>query len=327
MTEDLVKEHASRPAGEDRRARKRVDDRRAAKPAEQRHHIARVGHELLFVGKSLRRAGKVATVQRQFHPVIGPGRCLDEKPPRHRAGSDLRPFAVHVGTVVGCDRQRHVALKHEGIVGECRGDPAQPAFPHRGVDRVAHGRTDVGLRILSGKVRCRVLFLNLRCDVRLHTRERLGGLLERAIGRAPERETDRPLFIGEGKRDAGNAWACTAGIATDWMGIVQKVVADADLDGREVAPLFVASLEGAIRRRDVRRSLVVHGVTDEIGRHRFILQHLEVTLQLRLQHREDRAGGRALNRWRRFHRNKTQESRQDEGLETSHDGRIIPTTA
>ena len=268
MAEDLVEEDASGAARQDRRAGIRIDHRRRSQRLEEADHLADVRDELRLGRQAFRRPGEVGTIERQLHAVLGLGRRRDHQPRRRVAGDDLRALGADEVAPRGVHREGGIGREHERLFAERRGDAAQPPFPGGDVGRRRPGRLAEGLRRLAREVGDVDAVLHLRRDVRLDLGEALDRLLELAIRGPPEDGPDRVgrLALRTGQRQRGPAEAAEPAhhVAADLAGVVERVVADADVDDGAPAPLLVSADERPERGSHEGRLQVIDGVAGEV---------------------------------------------------------------
>jgi hypothetical protein len=109
---------------------------------------------------------------------------------------------------------------------------------------------------------------------------------------------DRLFVVGQRQADLDEPRRQRARIAANRMGVIELIVADAHLDGRKALSVFIAAIDSAKRRENLRAARVVERICGVIGGHGLLFQDADVARQLRLQNGEE--GGPRLRGHRRY---------------------------
>ena len=203
----------------------------------------------------------------QRHAVFGNRLRVDEKTIAGLAGTHAGAFAVDQPAGFGAGVDRRPGGVHVVVRGERRGVATHFRFPRRDIGIERGDRAQILHCLLAGEIGRLVFGIDLHLHVHPHFRELLRGFLVVVVRGVPDDAAQRVhVFV---QRQPREGTALGEGRAAQRPGVVEVVVADAQIDIQIAAAVVLAGGERAERRADDEGFLLRHFVAEEIGRFRF----------------------------------------------------------
>lgn len=248
VAEDLVEVHRRGAALEHGGAGERIGDGGVAQGLELGDEAIDAGDEVGLV----RERGGIADVDdvdvREIHAVVGLG---------GRAEDDARVLlaALHLGALVADEVARarggdepHLARQDVRVALEGIGHRAHAGLPRGLIDRERRGGLDRDDGCLLGEIGGVVLGGGGELQLRLGVLVLRGRLLERGVGRQPQRRGDRLGVVVDRQRLAPQPARAVAGHAGRWsvapVVVVEVAIADAHLEIEDAIAIAGRELEG-----------------------------------------------------------------------------------
>src|ERR1700677_419147 len=284
MPQNFVKENRRRSPAQQRRPVVRLRHRSLPQILKVRRHLLDLRRQLRLVRPPARRRSLKRFDAQPLHPIIRASRRLHHHARRRARRRDHRPFARHQPRICRRHLQRHRSRIHFRVFPKRARQSPYLAFPRCPIESRHRQRlARVRRRSLLRKIRRLILFFRSHRCVRLHIQKRRRGTLVFAVRQLPQNPANRIRIIAQRQRARSHSARSTLPVR-----IVQRWRTHAHHDIRLPSLQSRICQQTPIRPNQKKHVLIVHGVTDVVGRRITLRQSRRRACQFRLHHLQNR---------------------------------------